>query len=710
MSPKSWSDRRLWAGFVALVLVLNLPQFVPLLGSGSRAFGQASPGDSTIQFLNPSAGTSLELSTKEDGTGPTFHLVAWVDRLPESPAVEFRYKPGQSGAQEISIGMGTLVGADTYEFDWDLATAGPEGPDDVAAGTITRGTSGTLTAVLTSGGLGISRDQETIRINQESPPPCPPPGAQNNRACEDEAQGNTVELTYPVNGGSVGYYEPNAGQGPVNSILDVASSEGTGNVQAFYTLSRPGSEPQWKPCKNGTGDANESKAASSNGVRCEYAASDDPSRVSAVAARATDTHTSTLGTEANNIDAGDAHRSLPYAQDAQVLQLSPPTQDVDAGKCSPVITAQVLDQADPRRKIADVNVDVHAAGPLDRLSFDDSSGIYSSPNKPPERHPTEQAIDCETATNPPFSERQGNHELPDGNDQKHIESQSDTDDAGEWKFALHSGDAGGTQFVVWADEDGNDRLCSAEPQAAGAIGWSSAAPTPAGSPPEDTVCSDPTPTPWPTTPTPTTSPSVTPSPFPDEPRTVTLAADDENPTAGGRIGLAGQLFSPHDVSCADNESIQITRRWHGKRSEELLTTVLTDPHGRFELTTRVSDNADLWAFAPAHDDCGEALSSRLSIEVRGRVSIRAADTTPARYSFVKIRLSVQPDHPRTRVVLQRRVFGTWLRVAARELDRRSVGVFDLYTGYKRQTLRARWGGDRDHGANVSRVLVIETRD
>ena len=700
---------------MVFILVLGMLELVVFAQPGSRAFGQTAPtptpGGPSIQFLNPSSGTSLELSTKPDPTA-TFHLVAWVNALPPSPSVEFKYKSSQAGAEETTIpGSVTQVGEDTFELTWDLAGAGPEGPDDVGPTGITRGTSGTLKAVLSSGGTEVARDEETVRINQQTPPACPPPDTANNRACEDEAQGNTVELTYPVNGGGLGYYIPNPGQGPVNSVFDVTSSEGTGNVQSFYTVSRPGTEPQWRPCKRGTSSASETRAESADGIRCEYDAADNASRVTAVAVRATDTHMSLTGTEASNIDAADAHRSLPYDQDASKVLLLPAAQEAETGRCSPVITARVVDQAQPPRKIADINVDVHAAGPSDGLSFDDSNGTYSSTNKAPENHPSESAVDCETATNPPFSESQSDHEIPNASDIKHIESLTDTSDAGEWTFALYSPDVGDTQFSVWADEDGNDKYCSNEAFGHGSTGWDTDAPTPVGLPGEESVCPRPLPSGSVPTPTPASSPSGTPtfSPTPQEQRTLTLAVKESEATAGGTITLGGQLFASGGINCIDNEFIQITRRDQGTRSAEPLTTAQTNTNGRFEVDVTVNKSADYQATAPSHDLCAEAFSSPVSTRVHVRISIRANDVTPVRFDTIKISVSVRPNHRGTKVVLQRRVFGRWIRLDAKKLAANSVAIFKVEAGFRVHNFRAIWNTqDDDHESNTSERLHVET--
>ena len=701
---------------IVFVLTLALVQLAPSGGYGIPAFGQVptpTPGAPTIQFINPSAGTSLEVSNKDDGSGDkTIHLVAWVSAIPENPVVEFKYKSNQSGSQEIPIGDGVAqVGpGDTFETNWTLGTAGPEGPDEPGT-TITRGTSGVVKVILSSGSTEVSRDEETIRINEQTPPACPPPGP-NNTACEDEAQANNVEMTYPTNGGPFGHYQPTTDQGPVNSLIDVTSSAETVNINAYYTLSRPGTEPSWKQCKAGTGAVNETRANTLDGIKCEYDPNDNPTRVTAVAVRATDAHTSAPGVvESVNVDGADAHRVEPYLQDPESIVLLPPTQEFESGKCAPVITARVMDQANPPRKVGDVNVDVHAMGPSDALSFDDAGGTYSTTNKAPENHPSESAVACEQAT-PGFSGAQGDHESAAEDDIKHIESLDDTNDAGEWKFALFSPDEGGTQFSVWADEDGNDRRCSEEAVENGSIGWDTSAPGPTDFAPEESSCPKPAPSgsPPPSA-TPTSSPSSSPSAIPSPgQRTLTLAAETTEATAGDTIKLSGQLFAPNNPTCVDNEFISITQRPHGARSAEPLTTASTDASGRYTAEITVRSSADYQAAAPAHDTCGEAFSSPVSSLVKVAISIRASNRTPTRGKFFNIVVRVAPNHRGTQVALFRKIFGRWIKDEVKKLNNSSRAVFKVSATFKRQSFRAKWRSqDEEHVGNTSAPIKVRPR-
>jgi hypothetical protein len=698
---------------LCFVLALALLQGSAFLISDPKAFSQGSPTPSPtgprIQFLNPSAGTSRELSTKDDGTNQTYHLVAWVSEVPPNPLVEFKYQPTGGGETTIS-GSGTVIqSGDTFELPWNMAEATNEATD--SPGPIpTEGTSGTLRAILYSGSTEISRDEETVRVNQQAAPACPGSG---NETCEEEAQANTVELTYPTNAGSKGWYRPNPGQGPNNSVFDATSSTGTETIKSFYTLSRPGTEPEWKQCRSGADPASETKANSADGVRCEYASADNPASVTAVAVRADDSLPRVGPVSDPDQDTSDAHRTFPYEQDATSVVLTNGQQTTDPNKCTAVITATVLDQASPARKIADTNVDVHAAGTVDELFFDDSDGTppYSAPNKAPENHPTEAAADCETTTNPPNSGTQGEHEIAGPGDTKHIESSTDTDDSGSWKFALLARVAATAQFVVFADEDSNDRLCSAEAQANGSAGWGSAAPGPTGFSPEDTVCPRPGPTGSPSpTPTPTRSPTQTgsPSPTPTESRTITIVASRGRVTFGTRVRLSGQIFAD-DEACEDGEFVRVRRRIHGRRSSVEFKTTTTDENGRYDTDIIVRRNADYRTLVNAHDNCGDAQSSPVTIQAKVKIKLKASDRTPTRGSRLRLKVTVKPPHRGTKVVLQRKKGRRFVKVDTARLGRKGVIIFSLDANFKKRQFRAKWRGqDRDHEGNNSKRVKVKT--
>lgn len=432
----------------------------------------------TIEFLNPS-GHSNVLSDKQDAD-TAYHLVAWASSVPAGAVVEFEIQ-GASGPA-MSIGSAARAGAsDTFELLWSI-------PDALAEGAYT------LRAILYgdtgSGFQEVDRAEQQVVVNH------------SDSVIDPAAE--TVEMPYPANGGELGLYAPVGG--PHNAVLSVTPSAGARFVEAFYTLSAPGSQPQWVAC------ARETVSAASDGLRCTLAGGVTPASITAVAVAVNDTP-ALLPFDPMFTDSGDAHRVTPYDQVPSSLTLAPATQRVEAGSdgtfaCSADIVATVRDQRG--RLIAGVNVDAHAEGPDDQLAFD-TPETGASNQAPNDNHAaSEPAWDCETGR---FGAPQGEHNQPVAPDTKHTESVAGTDDAGQFSFRLHSAAAGATQVTVWADDDGDDRRCASEASGATSIGWGQDAPTPLSLPAEVSTCPRPTPTPA-ASPAPTLSPTPTPTPAP----------------------------------------------------------------------------------------------------------------------------------------------------------------------------------------------------
>jgi hypothetical protein len=472
-------------GFMVFLLA-----FAPMGGpvSGFAISQEQSPVGQQIRFLNPAEDTSIEISARADGVDSAYHLVAWVGEVPSSPVVEFQYQQGSDPT--ISIGTASRVGSsDTWELLWQDANL----PDDGNY---------TLKAILFSGASEVSRHELAVEVNNQDGPASLP--------TDNEEQGETAELTYPQNAGPLGFFTSGSGDDQeTNAIFDVSHSQDTpDDITAYYTVSAPGSDPEFNAC--GT----EAPDDAADGIRCALDSDHSPEQVTAVAAVAEHLE---FPLAEDPEDAADAHRVSPYVQIPTNVTINPPTQGNVAapGSCSAFIAATVLDQQN--RHIQGVNVDVHAQGPSDNLFFDDtdSSGDNTSAHQAPDEggHTTERPVNCEADGEPPFNnnQTQGEHEqAPPTPDIKHIESvPGSTDDAGQFRFQLHSKDVGGTQFTAWADVDGNDLFCPDEPNGAGSIGWGQAAPAPTGVGPDEQTCPEPSPTASPTA-SPTTSPTSPP--------------------------------------------------------------------------------------------------------------------------------------------------------------------------------------------------------
>ena len=503
------SQRRL-ARSILVTLVASIVAFVLFASGPNLAFSIAqqqttSPSGYQIKWMNPDEETSPEISGKDDNTSATsendttYHLVAWVNELPPGYSVTFQYH-NEDNPAPTTLPDPTLVGDDTFELYWQVPA------DEDSAGEVI--------AILQSNGTQVSEDREAVTVNNATDDDVP-----IRDFTEDQAE--TVEIVDPANGDGLGFYDRPGGDVVYAASIVVQHSADTEDLIPYYSVSSPGTDPDWIECENGTETADDA----SDGVRCELAPENNPTQVTAVAVVASDSPPPGPGPD---IDGADAHRVTGYVSDPSSVTLSgTPTGSVAPQTCTSVITATVFDQNGSR--VVGVDTDVHALGPDNTLAFDDDDD--EDYNKAPENHPTETARDCEAESpeTPQPSGTQGWHESGTA-DTKHVEAFEGTADDGTFSFRLYSGTAGSTQFTVWADEDANDRLCSNEAQADGSIGWGEAPAAATGVTPDETSCPSPTgtgtatPTSGPTTQSPT--PTNT-SPTPDPTGTETPGPDKE---------------------------------------------------------------------------------------------------------------------------------------------------------------------------------------
>ena len=709
------ATRVLIASFVAFaVAVFALPEAPFGTAQAQTASPTPASTGARIQFLNPSgttgsSGPGREVSAKNDGTDSQYHLVAWVGSMPSNPTVEFKYQSGND--PEITIGQGTLRGTDTFDAFWSLGT--------LADGTYS------VKAILFSNGVEVNRDSETVEVNNTTAEPAAgnPGGLKTT-----EDQGQTVEIVYPPNASGMGFFrQPGTGTPFAGSIDVTLSTGGTGiEGRAYFTTTPPGNEPQWTSCSGA-----ETAANAADGIRCTLPAGTTPESVTAVSVAAEDDDQRVAANPpnpTNGPDSGDAHRSPGYTQSPSTVTLSPATQRKDdadpaAGNqydCAEV-TATLVDQFG--RKVVGANMDVHAAGPTDNLFYDSTAGspARTHPSKAPDRAhgATESTVNCEATANPrPFvtDSLQAEHEVSGEGDIKHVESAAQgTNDGGQFKFALYNLSTtitGVTQFATWYDGNDDDLRCESEPTGNGSIGWSADPAGPTGFPAENTVCPEPTSTASPTA-SASASRSATGSPSPSRSpsgsRTVTLITSQAQVTFGTPVTLSGQVFSSID-SCEDGEFIRIRRRVHGQTEFGDLTSTTTDASGAFSLEITPTANADYQAVATAHDNCQEASSSAVSVLVKVTITGRANDATPERGTRVVIKGKVSPNHSGTRVVLQRRKGGRWVKVDGEKLNSRSVYNFAFSAGWRRsRTFRVKWPSlDSDHEANQTSGIKVTT--
>jgi hypothetical protein len=634
-------------------------------GSGSPSASPSGSGTASplptgpaIQFLNPSGHSSV-VSTKDDGTDTTYHLVAAARAVPTNPVVEFKIKEGTG--PETTIGIGTRVGlTDTFHFNW-------------AAGTLADGDY-TVIAIMYNGALEVARDEQEVTVNNEDTVIPPPP----------DPQAESVEIVSPSNGSLAGFFQP-IGETVAHTIIDVTSSDDTGfpslssgteTVLPFYSKTPPGTEPEWIACGDGSGGEAEGTTA----VRCTLEEGDGPASVTALAVVAEPLAPVVSGS-------GDAHRVFSYTQVPTSIGLAPVNQTGKVpNECSDSVVATMLDQNG--RKIAGLNTDVHAKGPSDNLFFDT---LNNSANQPPDKAHSgpEPGWDCDAGEE---AGEQGQHEFPPGNpDTKHVESLDGSDDEGQFTFQLRSTAAGQTDFAVIADEDDDDEWCVAEVSAEGTITWTATAspsPTPSGSSspssspsgsPSSSASSSASPSgsppdqgPQELGPEKQVCPRATGSPTPTGTanRSISLTASKSKIKPGAPVVLSGNIDAS-SAQCADNELVEIRRRIHGTDVFEDFRTTATDDDGDYQLTTRPTRGADYQATAPEAGSCDEAVSAAVPVLVKVKVTIKVVDGR----NGPKVTGKVSPNHRRTKVTLQRKKGGGWKKVARDTLNRRSRYLF-----------------------------------
>ncbi|MDQ3963909.1 MAG: hypothetical protein M3277_08380 [Actinomycetota bacterium] len=673
--------------------------------TGSPTGGSPSPaptGIQEIQFINPSAGNSTVVSTKNDGTDTTYHLVAVARQVPANPLVEFKYQVGTGN--EVSIGIASRVGtSDAFELSWAV-------PSNLEGSVV-------LKAILYNGAIELGRDEITATVN--------------NADTLENPQAETVEMTYPRNGANAGFFQPQGAAAAftvVNTTSSVAigppsTSRGTATVTVRYTKTPTGQNPAWVSCGSGT-----PSSTGTTSVRCTLAEGDTPAMVTAIAAQASPPVAPLAP------GSGDAHRVFPYDQVPTSVGLDPGNQSgKPAGACADVVTATIRDQEE--RPIAGANTDVHAKGPGDNLRFDDSGDNSSAHQAPDKAHPApEQAWNCEGTGG---NGNQGDHELTPGNpDIKHIETAgtgtqatTGTDNAGQFKFQLYSPEGPGrTAIAVFVDTDGDDEWCADEASGEGSIEWSpSASPSPTASPtgsPSGSPTGSPTGSPGSTSepsPEPTDlrperadcpagpTGSASPTDGPTANRTISLESNKAKVVQRRPITLSGRIEGD-SPECEDNELIEIERRIHGTNNFRSFKTTASDDDGTFEVRTKPARGADYRAVAPADGACDEAGSTVESVRVRPRVRIAAENYKGVpRGSRISIIGDVTPGHTNDRVVLQRRKGGKWVKVEAQKLNRNSRYRFVVRSNWNKRNFRVIWPKqDQDHVKGKSRTITIRT--
>lgn len=460
----------------------------------------------------------------EDIKETTYRLMATSQNTPDPALVEFELVQGTT--LNITIGQAVQVGADAWEFDWDIPSTLTDGQYTIRA--ILYQGSGVTAAE-------VARDERPVLIRTGVP--------------RSETRAPAADITFPANGAQVGFYTHPI-SGSTNTVFRAEFSEGTTYIEAFYTVSDPGDEPVWKSCAGPSlVGATDFAPPGSIEFRCVLE-SQDQGGLSVTGLGVVSNETPNEFGEnydPNFNTAGDSIRILPYEQDATSITLDEATVRTDgniASTCSPNIFVTVFDQAGI--PIANANIDVHARGPSDQLKFRvPGTPLFTSapsPVKVPDQghSGTELGWACGDPSGDRqlrTTTRQGDHNLAGAPDVKHIESSSNTTNAGRFGIGMRSDTNGTTQLTFWVDEDEDDQFCASEPSVAASIGWNQPAPVPAGETPAVANC------PIPEPPPPGGDPTVGPSPTdtgPSEECTITGTEGEDN-----IVGTQG-----NDIICA----------------------------------------------------------------------------------------------------------------------------------------------------------------
>lgn len=530
-----------------------------------------APADTSVAFLNPSAGSSLKISDKQ-AQDSTYTLSAWVSNASAVKLVEFEMTdPINPLARPITIGSATAVTPDTYELQWAIPASLTDGNYVLEA--IAYGQNG-------DSYVELDRADEEVTILQG--------GASPAGGLE------TVDITGPVRGGSLGMFVPEGR--PAGGVVDTGSSSNTGWVRLFYTTSSPGSDPVWKLC-----GAQPAKKAG-DGVGCILTAADSPQLVTAIAA----VSNATPYTDADGKDTGkeqpdpaadqssDATRIATYLQQPTTLALDPGVQKVNADSngvfpCSPAMKVTLTDQFGDG--ILGANIDIHASGPTSGLFFE-VVALVSNNQAPDKGHGgTEPAENCTGPTPTASNEKEGVHRIPGGLSVKHVESlaTSGTDDSGSFPFRLYSESVGTTMITAWADIENDDELCFGEPVATASIGWGGDAVPGEGEKPSE--CG---------------STKMI--------RSITLTASNLKVAKGGKAQLAAAITSALR-RCISRQKVSLQARPAGQKKFRTLARKSTNKTGGTKFSLPINRATEFRASVPATSLCSGARSVPIKVQV-----------------------------------------------------------------------------------------------
>ena len=465
---------------------------VLLLASAGSSQAQPSPspsasptddGKPSVRLLNPSPAYDPQLDPTRDPDPPkisdkldvdeTYHVVAWSRHADGADIAEASITyPDQN---EITVG--TLDRAPDAPGVWELAW---DVPNTLAKGDATFRVA--LYDATPDGLTEIASDETAVDVEQ--------------RDAEDPTDTNaaeTVELTWPSQGGGLGFYKGRGGSWA--TIVDGTASLSTARVALSYSVSDPGDKPEFTACgqTNTFGNAGAGVRPVTFSASCTLGFGVIPSDVTALAAVA---ESSDASHSVFSQGAADVHAVHPYLQSPGKMTLDVSAPFVRGLKSSClVLTATARDEF--RRPVQGANVDVHLAGIDDQVQFGTQT---ASGRKAPDAggHGVEAGSSCSvdmTTGRPGVSGQEGLHRRPSAPDTKHLESTAGTGlsgpmniQPGQWRFALWSVSAGIADVTAWIDDEelaqgakdrplDDDALEAGEPTATAKAQWFASTPT-----------------------------------------------------------------------------------------------------------------------------------------------------------------------------------------------------------------------------------------
>jgi hypothetical protein len=659
----------------------------------------AQPGGPEIELLNPSGYTTPVVVSNKGDTDGAYHLVATVANANAvvNPLVEF----------EISGGVQPVPGSRVGDTDtWHAFWTGLPGDGDR-----------TITAKLfggdPAGPVPISTDSQAVTINKTR---------------------ETVEMTYPLNGGGLGTFDP-VGPADRGFVIDATVSADATAVDVFYSTSPPGTEPNWRRCAqqvtvsySAAGNRRIGCTVSSTHFSSESAAVFELRGV-AVVTRGTDEFDP--GPPPNctpdefvdigppplcpTIDSGDAHRVFAYDQGVSSLTLTPPSGNAETNTCR-ALTATAIDSQ--QRPVWRANVDVHASGPSDGLQFGritgqtrdwqpaDAAGSHSG---------TEPTHNCGGTGTPPA---QAEHDTPNANDLKHIETkpaeQADggTDTSGTFTFALRSSIQGPTNLIeVWADNNDND-VRDIEALGTASITWT-------GPTPSQTASATRSPSTSPSaTRSPTTSASATRSPTTSSSasasgsttrtaRTISLETNRNTVKFGRGVVFSGVINS-ESTACEEGQVVKIQQQTVGAEGFTEVASTTSTAGGAFSISFDPAENANYRAVVDPSNSCQEAISNTRLVLVKVKVGLSASHRRMFKGGRVTFRATVAPcgNHADSDVLLMRKTGRRYKEIGRKQLNGDCLARFKPKIT-KDASFKARWPSqDDNHEGGSSRVRRV----